>query len=89
MLINSLTTTRQIQTNYRTVFDQAKNEGPVMVMTNNKPDVVISSVTEMQYLLERTRESEMRDALRAISSYKRAKKNKKLIKVKSLADFSE
>lgn len=77
MLIPNLTTTREIQTNYRTIFNQSKSKGPVVVMTNNKPDVVIMSIADAEYLLEKTQEIEMRAALQAIKSYKRAKQTGK------------
>lgn len=50
------TTAKDIQRNYRKVFDMAKKTGePVIVMRNNKPDVAIIDVKkleEMEAILE-------------------------------------
>lgn len=50
------TTAKDIQRNYRKVFDLAKKTGePVIVMRNNKPDVAIVDVKkleEMEAILE-------------------------------------
>lgn len=89
MIIPNLTTTRQIQTNYRAVFDQAKTDAPVVVMTNNQPDVMIISIPDAEYLLTKAAEAEMKDALQAVTAYKHAKKNRRLIRARSLAAFTK
>lgn len=87
MLMPNTTTTRQIQTNYRSTFDLAKRSGPVVVMTNNKPDVVIIGYEEAEKLFEKSNQTEMRETIEAIRAYHQAKKANKLIKVKSLAEL--
>ena len=59
------TTAREIQRNYRKIFDEVKRtKEPVVVMKNNQPDVVImdaKKLSEMQarldFLLSREEES--------------------------------
>lgn len=87
MLLPNITTTRQIQTNYRSTFDLAKRSGPVVVMTNNKPDVVIIGYEEAEKLFEKSNQIEMRETIEAIRAYQQAKKAKKLIRVKSLVEL--
>lgn len=87
MLLPNIATTRQIQTNYRSTFDLAKRSGPVVVMTNNKPDVVIISYEEAEKLFEKSNQIELQETMEAIRVYQQAKKVKKLVKVKSLAEL--
>ncbi len=87
MILPNIATTRQIQTNYRTTFDLAKTSGPVVIMTNNKPDVVIIGYEEAEKLFERAKQVEMQETIEAIQAYQRAKKTKKLVKAKSLSDL--
>lgn len=82
------TTTSDIQRSYRRVFDQAKKFGSVIVLTNNKPDVAIVSIKELQKLRQQQQQIELKKALSAISSYKKDKKENKLIQAGSLSDLS-
>lgn len=44
-----ITTPKQIQQNYRKIFDEVKkSKEPTIVMTNNKPDVAIIDVKELE-----------------------------------------
>lgn len=88
MILPNIATTRQIQTNYRSTFDLAKKSGPVVVMTNNQPDVVIIGYEEAKKLFEKSQQTELRETLEAIAAYKQAKKTKKLVRAQSLADLS-
>ena len=83
----NITTTNEIQRSYRKVFEMAKKNGPVVVMTNNKPDVVILSPSHYDKLYLTQQEWEIKDALKAIKSYKKDKAAGKLIKLNSLADL--
>lgn len=80
-------TTNDIQRSYRKVFDKAKKKGPVVVLTNNKPDVVIISPKEFDKMYKTQKEWEMKDTLEAIQIYKKEKKEGKLIELKSLKDL--
>lgn len=87
MILPNIATTRQIQTNYRSTFDLAKKSGPVVVMTNNKPDVVIIGYDQAKKLFEKSRIFEMQETMEAIQAYQQAKKTKKFVKASSLADL--
>ena len=51
-----MTTAREIQRNYRKIFDEVKKtKEPVVVMRNNKPEVVImdaKKLAEMQAIMD-------------------------------------
>jgi len=81
------TTTTDIQRSYRQVFDQAKKFGSIIVLTNNKPDVAIVSIKELQRLRHQQQKLEMTDTLASIASYQKDKKQGKLTKTNSLADL--
>ena len=87
MILPHTTTTKDIQRSYRNVFDTAKTEGPVIVMTNNKPDVAILSIPQLKDLYEKSADFEMREALGAIKEYKDAKRKGKLIHAASVDDI--
>ena len=80
-------TTTDIQKSYRQVFNKAKKFGPIVILTNNKPDVVIISIEELQKLRLQQQKFEIEDTLSAIASYQKDKKQNKLIKTNSLADL--
>ena len=86
-MMPNITTTNEIQRSYRKVFDRAKKEGPVVVMTNNKPDVVILSPKDFDKWYTTKEEWEIKDALKAIAEAKKAKIEGKLIKLNSLKDL--
>ena len=87
MILPHITTSKNIQRSYRSVFDTAKTEGPVIVMTNNKPDVAILSIPHLKELYEKSADFEMREALHAIKEYRQAKKKGKLIKASSVDEI--
>jgi len=74
IIMPNITTTNEIQRSYRKVFEMAKKNGPVVVMTNNKPDVVILSPSEYDKLYLTRREWEMKDTEKAIAVYKKEKR---------------
>lgn len=72
------TTARQIQKNYRKIFDQVrKTKRPVVVMSNNKPDVVIVNVKEL---------AKMQAILNVLESREQARKGQVKL-LKSLKDL--
>ena len=73
-LFPQTTTTREIQKSYRTVFDKAKKSGPVIVMTNNKPDIALIAVPQLEELYKKSRATELRQAMQAIKEYGKEKK---------------
>ncbi len=77
---------RDIQKNYRKIFDKVKNEGePIFVMSKNKPDVVIVSLDYLNNFKDQL-EWEIEDTKEAIRAYK---EEKKLGKLKVMATPSE
>lgn len=61
-----VTTAREIQRNYKKIFDEVKKTGePVVVMKNNKPTVAIIDAKKL---------SEMEATLAVLRSYKEAQK---------------
>lgn len=87
MLLPNLATTKDIQRNYRAIFDQAKNQGHVIVMTNNQPDVVIMGFDQAEALYRKVQQKELQQASEAIKAYKLAKEQKTLITNKTLAEL--
>lgn len=79
---------KDIQRNYRKVFNLVKKtKKPVVVLTNNKPDVAIVDPEILNQLTQRIEELEMADALEAIKEYYQAEKDGTLIQADSLADL--
>ena len=82
------TTARDIQRNYRQIFDQVKASGePTIVLTNNQPDVAIIDINKLEQLHERIKEIELIDALDSIRVYETEKKAGNLKELKSLVDL--
>ena len=79
---------RDIQRNYRMLFDDVKtNEEPLLVLNNNQPDVVIISYAQYKTLARSQEEYEQNMARAAVQNYELEKKNGKLKKLFSLADL--
>ncbi len=87
MLLPQTTTPRELQRSYRDIFTKAKASGPVIVLTNNKPDVAIIGVEELERLYADKEQQEVSLTLEAIAEYKTAKKQGKLIKAASIGDI--
>ena len=77
-----------IQKNYRKVFDRArKTKEPVIVLSNNKPDVVIMDIESLDLINKRLEELEIEDTLRAVEEGRKEYKEGKTVKANSLADL--
>lgn len=73
------TTAKEIQRNYRKVFDLAKKTGePVIVMRNNKPDVAILDAKKLE---------EMEAILAVLESREEARRGKVKLLKGSLRDL--
>ncbi len=82
------TTVREIQRNYKKVFEEVKKtKKPVVVLKNNKPDVAIIDMKSLEDLNSRLEELELADALRSIKQGLLDHKQGKTITAKSLADL--
>ena len=87
-LLPNTVSARDIQRNYRKIFDRVKRlKKPVVVMTNNTPDVVIMNVKELENLYTKAEQTELRQTLQAIKLYKREKGSGKLRTLSSLRDL--
>lgn len=77
-----------IQKNYRRVFDRAKKtKEPVIVLSNNKPDVVIMDIESLDDLNRKLEALEIEDTLRAVEEGERELKEGKTKTAASLAEF--
>ena len=78
MLFPRTTTAREIQRNYKKVFDTVKRtKEPVFVMKNNRPEIAIIDAKKLE---------EMVAIMAALQSYKDAKEGKTKV-LTSLADL--
>lgn len=80
---------RDVQREYRTIFDEAKKSGPVIILNNNKPDIAIVDIDYLENLRELASNAELEDAMDSISVYDREKKNGKLKRLSSLDDLDK
>jgi len=78
---------KDIQRNYRKIFNQAKKKSPVVVLTNNQPDVAIIGYQQLKDLYRQVQDAEMKLAIQAIKDYKKEKKAGKLKKLSSLSNL--
>ena len=70
---------KDVQRDYRKIFNMAKESGkPVIVLTNNKPDVAILGIPELEKLSSQAQKAELIEAMGAIEDYKKQKKLGKL-----------
>ncbi|MEX0616365.1 MAG: type II toxin-antitoxin system Phd/YefM family antitoxin [Candidatus Woykebacteria bacterium] len=73
------TTAREIQRNYKKIFDQAKKtKEPIFVMKNNKPQVAIIDATEL---------AEMEAVLSVLQSREEAREGKAKVLKGSLEEL--
>lgn len=80
---------KEIQRNYRTLFDEVKTSGePLFILNNNQPDVVVISYGQYEALKRSQDDHEQNMAQAAIENYKSEKKTGKLKKLSSLADLA-
>lgn len=78
----------EIQKNYRKVFNTAKRtKEPVIVLSNNKPEVAIIDYASLEALRKAATDTEIENTLRAIREGEKELKLGKTIKAKSLAEL--
>ena len=66
-LMPNTVSARDIQRNYRKIFNKAKtSKKPVVVLTNNTPDVAIIDIKELEKLYSKAQQAELNDALAQI-----------------------
>jgi len=78
---------RDVQREYRTIFDEAKKSGPVIILNNNKPDIAIVDIDYLESLRESAVKAELVDAMDSIRVYVKEKKNQTLKKLNSFSDL--
>lgn len=77
-----------IQKNYRKVFDTARRtKEPVVVLSNNKPDVVILDIKTLEHMNRKLEELEIEDTLRAVKEGERELKEGKTVTAGSLTEL--
>lgn len=87
-LMPSTVSVSDIQKNYRKIFDRAKRtREPVIVLSNNKPDVVIIDYDELENLRKVAYGVEVKDALAAIAEGDKELKNGKTKIATSLSNL--
>lgn len=87
-LMPNIVSVSDIQKNYRKVFDRAKRtKEPVIVLSNNKPDVAIIDYDEFETLRKVAYDAEVKDTLRVVEKGRKEFKEGKTIKTNSLADL--
>jgi prevent-host-death family protein len=80
---------RDIQRNYRTLFDEVRaSEEPLLILNNNQPDVVVISYQQYGSFMRSQEEYEQSLARAAIESYASEKKSGHLKDLSSLADLA-
>lgn len=88
MIFPKTTTVREIQRNYKKVFEQVKKtKEPVVVLKNNKPDVAVIDLATLEQMNKRLEELEIADALRSAEQGWKEYKAGKTVSAKSLADL--
>jgi len=77
-----------IQKNYRKIFNTAKRtKEPVIVLSNNKPDVAILDIGALDRLNRKLEELEIEDTLRAVEEGERELKEGKTVTAGSLSEL--
>ena len=90
MLMPNTVSVSDIQKNYRKVFDKVKRtKEPVIVLSNNKPDVAIIDYDELEILRKTAYDAEVSDALVAIAEGDRELQAGKTKIASSLAELSK
>ncbi len=80
---------QEMQRNYRKLLDQVKSSrNPLFILRNNVPEAVIVDVLSWNKIADKLIDQEYREAGRAIQSFKKEQKQKKLKTLKgSLVDL--
>ncbi len=88
MLMPNTVSVSDIQKNYRKVFDRAKKtKEPVIVLSNNKPDVAIIDYDELETLRKIVYEVEVKDAIATIAEGDRELQTGKTRTASTLAEL--
>lgn len=87
-LIPKIVSARDIQTSYKTIFEEAKTlHEPILVMRNNEPQAAIISIDYLEELRNKAMSYEEMEALDTLKSYKEDVKNNRLKKYNSIEEL--
>lgn len=90
MSLPNMASVRDLQRDYRRLFDQVKSTGePLVVLKNNKPEVAVVDIDTLEEMKAQKRRLETLETQEAIRAYKKEKKQGKLKKYKSLNDLMD
>ena len=82
------TTSRNVQRNYRKIFDSVKGADPIIILTNNKPDVAIVDISLLEKLYSTIEKMELILAQKTVLEYQAEKSKGKLKELESLEDLA-
>ncbi len=81
---------QQIQRNYRALFDEViQKREPLVVLNNNKPEVVIVEIKQFEGMQKTIEEHELEMAKKAVAIGRKEAREGKLKKLTSLADLMD
>ncbi len=87
-VLPSIASVSDFQRNYLSLINKAKKDNkPLMILRSNKLEAVLLNTELFQDLARKARLYEEKQALTAISNYKRDKQNRKLKKMKSISEL--
>lgn len=87
-LLPNTSTAKELQKNYRSLFDEViDTKEPLVILNKNKGEVVIIDIETYDRMVRETEELELKTSMHAIENYKAEKRTKKLKKLNSLADL--
>ena len=88
MLLPKMTSARELQRNYRQLAELVKKTNkPLIIMKNNKPDVVLIDFKHLEAMEKIKYKLEEMEALEAIRIFEEEKKEGKLKKASSLTEL--
>ena len=84
--LNQIKTVTDLQRNYRQIVNSAK-KSPVIITSNNKPEVAMVDVKYLEELEKAKLKWEMADTLEAVRIADEAERNGELIQADSVLDL--
>ena len=85
---SQLASVSDLQRNYNSLLTKIRNmAGPIVLLRRNQPEAVMLSIDDYKNLTEKTRIYEENEALKAIASFEKDRKEGKLITLKSGRDL--
>lgn len=86
--LDQLASVSELQRNYLSLIEKVKKIAkPLFLLRRNEPEAVLISISEYQDMAEKKRLYEESEALRAIESFEKDKKGKRLFSGKTASDL--